>query len=183
MAHTTHLHPVSREHFLGLRDTPGRLALWVFRLPLGAYEHGWGRVLGRTFLRLVHVGRRTGRERSTVAMVLASDPGTHEAVICSGWGPEADWIRNLRAGPAVRVDIGRETFRPQHRFLTPEEAFAVATDFRRRHPHRMRFISWVVGWGDLRSDDAVRAFVEARPFVALRPATHSEDGSNAPVGR
>jgi deazaflavin-dependent oxidoreductase (nitroreductase family) len=158
---------------LGFRREPGRLALVVFRLPLRLYDHGWGWVLDRTFLRLVHRGRRTGREHSTVAMVLAFDPKTREAVICSAWGPNADWLRNLRAGPAAQVQIGRLSFTPQHRFLTEEESVAVGVDFRRRHPHRLRFMSWVFGWGDLRTDPGLRVFVRDRPFVALRPAGQS----------
>ena len=154
---------------LGLR-APGRLALVMFRGPLRLYDHGRGWLLGHTFLRLTHVGRRSGREHATVAMVLAFDPATQEAVICSAWGAEADWIRNLRAGPAVRVDIGRETFTPRHRFLTDEEAVGVGKEFQRRHPHRLAFMSRVLGWGDLRSEAAMRAFVRTRPFVALRPA-------------
>jgi deazaflavin-dependent oxidoreductase (nitroreductase family) len=157
-------HPV-----LGLRRTPGRLALAVFRMPLCLYRHGWGSVLGRTFLLLVHVGRTTGKPHSTVAMVLADDRGTREVVICSGWGPDADWVHNLRAGPAREVCVGREQFVPEHRFLTDDEAVAVGLEFRRRHPRRLWLISRILGWGDLRRDDAVRDFVHHHPFVALRP--------------
>lgn len=155
---------------LGLRRTPGRLALAVFRMPLYLFRRGWGWVLGRTFLLLVHVGRRTGKLHSAVAMVLADDRATGEVVICSGWGPDADWVHNLRAGPAREVCIGRERFVPDHRFLTNDEAFAVGVEFRRRHPRRLRLVSWILGWGDLRRDDAVRDFVRHHPFVALRPA-------------
>jgi deazaflavin-dependent oxidoreductase (nitroreductase family) len=109
-------------------------------------------------------------------MVLAYDPASRRAVICSGWGPDADWVRNLRAGPAARVDIGRETFTPSHRFLTDDEAVAVVQEFRRRHPSRVRLITRILAW-DLGSDEAVRAFVAARPFVELTPST----GSNAPA--
>jgi deazaflavin-dependent oxidoreductase (nitroreductase family) len=169
MVHTRRTTSVQRP-LLGLRGTPGRLALWAFRMPLRAYEHGRGHLLGHTFLRLVHVGRRTGREHSAVAMVLSYDPATQEAVVCSAWGPDADWILNLRAGPAVRVDIGRESFAPRHRFLTVDEAVQVGLAFRDRHPHRLRFMARVLGWGDLRTEPAIRAFVAAHPFVALRPA-------------
>jgi hypothetical protein len=102
-------------------------------------------------------------------MVLAYDDASREAVICSAWGATADWVRNLRAGPAVRVDLGHDSFAPQHRFLTEQEAVAVGLDFRRRHPHRLRFMSRVLGWGDLSSDEALRVFVRTRPFVAFRP--------------
>ena len=93
---------------LGLRRRPGRLALAVFRLPLLLYRRGWGWLLGDTFLLLVHAGRKTGTRYSTVAMVLRYDPRTQEAVICSGWGKDADWIRNIQAHPALQVQIGRK---------------------------------------------------------------------------
>jgi deazaflavin-dependent oxidoreductase (nitroreductase family) len=145
------------------------MALAVFRMPLFLYRRGWGSILGRTFLLLVHVGRATGQPHSTVAMVLADDRGTGEVTICSGWGPDGDWVRNLRAGPAREVLVGRERFVPEHRFLTDDEAFAVGLEFRRRHPRRTWLISRILGWGDLRRDDAVRDFVHQHPFVALRP--------------
>lgn len=168
MATTAH-HAHTDRPLLGLRTRPGRLALRVFRIPLFLYRHGWGRLLGHTFLQLVHVGRRTGQQHEAVAMVLAWDPVTRAATICSGWGPDADWVRNLRAGPAARVDSGRDSFVPMHRFLSDEEAVAVVWQFRMQHPRRARFIAFVLGW-DVGTDEAIARFVAARPFVELRPA-------------
>jgi deazaflavin-dependent oxidoreductase (nitroreductase family) len=159
---------------LGLREAPGRLTLAVFRMPLRLYRRGWGWMLGRTFLMLDHIGRKTGESHDTVAMVLSDDADTGELVICSAWGPEADWTRNLQAGPAREVRVGHERFVPEHRFLSEDEAVAVAVAFRRRHPYRLRLLSTVLGWGDLRPDNAVRDFVRAHPFVALRPAGPTE---------
>ena len=156
---------------LGLRHQPGRVALAVFRLPLGLYRHGGGWLLGHTFLVVTHTGRRTGARHETAAMVLRYDRASGEAVICSAWGPKTDWVRNLRARPAVEVRLGRASFAPQQRFLTDDEAFAVAVEFRRRHPHRLRFISWVLGWGDLRPDTALRELVSTHPFVSFQPST------------
>lgn len=158
---------------LGLRRKPGRLALVVFRLPLLLYRRGWGGLLGHTFLLLVHAGRKTGKPYSAVAMVLRYDPQTHEAVICSGWGQDTDWIRNIRARPALRVQIGRESFTPEQRFLSDDESFSVAVGFRSRHPHRTRLAASIFGWGNLRSDAALRDWVSGRPFVSFRPAAPS----------
>ncbi|MGY1666744.1 nitroreductase family deazaflavin-dependent oxidoreductase [Geodermatophilus sp. SYSU D00696] len=158
---------------LGLRHRPGRLARAVFRLPLAAYRHGAGPAVGRTFLAFTHLGRRTGRPHQTVAMVLHHDQATGEAAICAAWGPQTDWYRNLRAHPATTVQPGGAAFTPQQRFLTDEEAFDVAVRFRRAHPHRLRLVSSVLGWGDLRDDAAVRGFVRTHPFVAFRPAAQS----------
>jgi deazaflavin-dependent oxidoreductase (nitroreductase family) len=162
--------PVARP-FLGVRQTPGRLALWVLRIPLPLYRSGRGWLLGHTFLALTHVGRKTGAPHLMTAMVLRYDPATEEAVIFSAWGPRSDWVRNLRARPAQRVQLGRRSFTPTHRFLPADEAFEVAAEFRTRHRWRVRIARLVLGWPDLADDDALREFVSTRPFVALRPAT------------
>jgi deazaflavin-dependent oxidoreductase (nitroreductase family) len=155
---------------LGVRRQPGRLALAVFRLPLPLYQRGWGWLLGHTFLLVTHTGRKTGKRHDTVAMALTYDPETHGAVVCSGWGQNADWIRNIRAHPALQIQIGRESYIPEQRFLSEDESFAVAVEFRREHPRRLRLIARILGWGDLSSDSAVRDFVRSHPFVSFRPA-------------
>lgn len=156
--------------WLGVRRTPGRLALWVFRLPLPLYRSGRGWLLGRTFVAVTHVGRKTGAPHLMTAMVLGYDPAIEEVVIMSAWGPNADWMRNLRAHPALKVQVGRREFTPVHRFLTQEEAFAVVTQFRRCHPWRVRVACRIFGWPDLRDDAAAREFIATRPFVGFRPA-------------
>jgi deazaflavin-dependent oxidoreductase (nitroreductase family) len=160
-----------RKPLLGLRRKPGRLALALFRMPLRAYRHDAGWLLGHMFLEFTHTGRKSGQRYQTVAMVLRYDADAHEAIICAAWGPDTDWVRNLRAGPAAQVRLGRESFTPEHRFLPNEEAFDVAVHFRREHPQRLRLLSTILGWGDLSDDAAVRDFIDAHPFVAFRPAT------------
>jgi deazaflavin-dependent oxidoreductase (nitroreductase family) len=169
-------HHQQQRPLLGLRGTPGRLALAVFRTPLWLYRRGWGWLLGRTFLMLVHVGRKTGQPHEMVAMILADDCDSGEVVIFSGWGPDVDWLSNLRAGPAREVRIARHRFVPEHRFLSEDEAVAVIVAFRRRHPGRVRLATAILGWGDLGSDTTLREFVRSHPFVALHPA-----GSSVPV--
>jgi deazaflavin-dependent oxidoreductase (nitroreductase family) len=153
--------------WLGVRREPGRLALAVFRTPLWLYRHEKGWLLGRTFLMLEHIGRRTGQPHQTVAMVLADSPDTGEVAIVSAWGPDADWLLNLRAGPAREVRVGRDRFVPQHRFLDAEEAVEISTAFARLHPGRLRLISAILGWGDLRNETVLRQFVREHPLVAL----------------
>lgn len=155
---------------LGLRHKPGRLALSFMRMPLRAYRHDAGAMFGRTFLEFTHVGRKTGQPHDAVAMVLRYDDASREAVICAAWGPSSDWYRNLEAGPATTVRIGREIFTPMHRLLAEDEAFDVATQFREAHPHRFRLIARVLDWGDLSEDQRLRDFVHRHPFIAFCPA-------------
>jgi len=164
--------PASNTPLLGLRRKPGRLALWVFRLPLQLYARGAGWLLGHTFLVFTHLGRSTGQPYHAAAMVLRYDRSTGEAVICSAWGPTTDWFRNLRVNTAIEVRCGHEIYAPEQRFLTDDEAFDVMVAFQQRHPWRVRLVCSVLDWGDLSSDAAVREFVGSHPFVAFRPATY-----------
>lgn len=169
MSNSTFARADTSRSLFALRRKPGRLAVAVFRLPLKAYQHNAGPAAGRTFVMFTHVGRKAGQPHQTVAMVLRDNRATGEAVICAGWGPHTDWYRNLQAYPAVKVQLGGQTFTPQQRFLTEKEAFDVATQFQREHPHRLRLFSTVLGWGDLRDDVRVREFIRTHPFVAFRP--------------
>jgi deazaflavin-dependent oxidoreductase (nitroreductase family) len=140
------------------------------RLPRPLYRHGLGRLLGHTFLLIAHRGRVSGKRRETVAMALSFDAVRREVVVCSAWGANTEWIRNLRSAPALEIRIGGDSFVPEQRFLSEDEAVAVAVAFGRRHPRRLRFLARVLGWGDLGTEPAVRELVRSRPFVAFRPA-------------
>ena len=154
---------------LGIRRQPGRLALALMRMPRPLYHRGWSWVLDHTFLLIAHQGRKTGKHRETVAMALTYDPDSREAVVCSAWGPNTEWIRNIRARPALQIQIGRDSYVPEQRFLSEDESVAVVREFQRRHPWRMRLFAAILGWGDLSSETAVREFVGSRPFVSFRP--------------
>jgi deazaflavin-dependent oxidoreductase (nitroreductase family) len=156
---------------LGVRRKPGRLALMFMRMPLRAYRHDMGHLLGHTFLEFTHVGRNTGTAYHAVAMVLHYDRVTGQAVICAAWGPDSDWYRNLQAHPATNVKLGRDSFTPEQRFLSDEQAFEVGRTFRAAHPHRLRLFSRILAWGDLDDDARVREFVQGHPMVAFRPTS------------
>jgi len=140
------------------------------RLPRPLYHRGFGWLLGHTFLLITHQGRKTGERHETVAMALRYDAEIQEAVVCSAWGPNTEWIRNLRVQPALRIQIGRQSYIPEQHFLSEDEAVAVGLEFRRSHPWRLRLFATVLGWGDLSSDGAVQELVRSRPFVSFRPA-------------
>jgi deazaflavin-dependent oxidoreductase (nitroreductase family) len=154
---------------LGLRSQPGRLALAAMRMPRPLYHRGWGWMLDHIFLLIAHRGRKSGKRRETVAMPLTYDRDTREVVVCSAWGPNTEWIRNLQAHPALQIQIGREAYVPEQRFLSEDESVAVVREFQRRHPWRTRLFAAILRWGDLTSETAVREFVRSRPFVSFRP--------------
>jgi len=150
----------------------GRVSRRMARLPGRLYDWKLGWLLGRRFLRLTHVGRRSGRRYRTVLEVVGETDD--EVVVVAGFGRSADWFRNIVALPPIEVAIGRDRFRPQARVLPDEEAAAVLADYERRHrlaaPVVRRVLGWLVGWEYDGSAAARNRLVQELPFVAFHRA-------------
>jgi deazaflavin-dependent oxidoreductase (nitroreductase family) len=150
----------------------------VLRAPSRVYDAHAGWLLGRRFLRLIHCGRKSGREYRTVLEVVAHLEDTGEYVVVSGLGKGSDWYRNVQTAPAVRVEIGREHFTPAHRVLEPEEAAGVLADYERRHrilaPIVLATLSRLLGWRYDGSEQARARLTGELPFIAFRPRPNDE---------
>ena len=152
----------------------GPVARRVSRVPGRLYDWHLGWLLGHRFLRLTHVGRRSGRRYRTVLEVVGPGPRPGEVVVMAGFGHAADWFRNIQALPPVEVAIGLERFRPEARVLGEQEAAAVLAGYERRNrllaPVVRRVLSWLVGWQYDGSAAARDRLVEQLPLVAFRRA-------------
>jgi deazaflavin-dependent oxidoreductase (nitroreductase family) len=149
----------------------------LLRAPARLYDWHLGWLLGRRFLRLTHVGRRSGRRYQTVLEVVGENPRTGELIVVAGFGRSAGWYRNIRAGGAREVAVGRERFVPVHRLLEEAEAEAVLAAYERRNrlavPLIRVVLSRLVGWRYDGSESARRALVRELPMVGLRPGPGS----------
>ncbi|WP_019971251.1 nitroreductase family deazaflavin-dependent oxidoreductase [Mycobacterium sp. 141] len=81
-----------------------RAPIWVYRMRAGA-------LLGSRVLMLEHIGRTSGRRRYAVLEVV-DRPAPDSYVVAAGFGEKAQWFRNVRANPAVRVWTGSQAPRP-----------------------------------------------------------------------
>lgn len=146
----------------------------VFVAPNALYRHGMGGVLGRRFLQLTHVGRKTGADHTVVLEVLRYDRETGEAVVISGFGETAQWLRNLRANGAARISFGGAPRRAEFRQLDADEAVTVMYGYERRYgllrPVLRRLISPLVGFDYRGTDEDRRRLVDTLPMIAFRPA-------------
>jgi deazaflavin-dependent oxidoreductase (nitroreductase family) len=144
-----------------------------FAAPSWFYRHDLGWMLGRRFLELTHVGRKSGQQRHTVLEVALHDKQTLESVVVSAYGTHADWYRNIEAAPAVRVKTGRLDYEPEQRFLTPEQQREAAEAFCRDHRLEARMVNKVLpAIGADMPDDAGTDPAEVLatfPMVAFRP--------------
>ncbi|HLO31201.1 MAG TPA: nitroreductase family deazaflavin-dependent oxidoreductase [Anaerolineales bacterium] len=117
----------------------------IFKSQLFLYRLGLGWMLGRRFMLLTHIGRRSGRVRRTILAVLRFDPQTKEIMAISAWSA-SDWYLNIQASPALEVETGRTRYVPQQRTLTPEEIATLFDAFRDKHPAFSRIVCQIPGW-------------------------------------
>lgn len=140
----------------------------LMKTPLILYHLGLGWMLGKRFLRLTHVGRRSGKVYHTVLAVLKYDETTREIMTVSPWSA-SNWYRNIQATPALEIQTGTVRYAPAQRSLTPEEIAVLFIEFRRQYPIFSRIIARIPGW---KIDSSYEEFLElARTLrgVAFRP--------------
>jgi deazaflavin-dependent oxidoreductase (nitroreductase family) len=137
------------------------------------YRWRCGRLLGRRFLLLIHVGRRTGRRRETVLEIMECRKNGPEAVVMSAFGGGADWLRNIDATPGAQVVIGPERFVTVHRVLGVAEAVNVVSGYEERNwpmrPIIRLVLSRLLGWPYRSSQSDRERLVRQLPLVAFRP--------------
>ncbi len=142
---------------------------WIVRAPIWLYRARLGLLFGSRLLMLEHTGRKTGTRRYAVLEVAGRPrPGTY--IVASGFGTRADWFRNVRANPKVRVHTG--TRRPASataRLLTSEENAAALTAYQRSHPR-----AWVTLKPVLRTTLGARIDNDGTslPMIALDITPH-----------
>ncbi|WP_409185822.1 nitroreductase family deazaflavin-dependent oxidoreductase [Amycolatopsis sp. VS8301801F10] len=161
------------------------IARTVFKAPAKLYDRELGWLLGKRFLCLTHVGRKSGRRYRTVLEVIGVRPRTGEVLAIAGLGPSSDWYRNLQAAPAAEVAIGRRKFVPAHRVLDESEAADAIADYERRNrllrPILHPVLSKLLGWRYDGSDAARLRMVQQLPIVAFRPrgaTTSDQEGTD-----
>jgi deazaflavin-dependent oxidoreductase (nitroreductase family) len=140
----------------------------IFKLPVFLYRLHLGWLLGKRFMQITHVGRRSGKVRRTILAVLRFDDKTKEIYAVSAW-KGSDWYYNIQASPALQVETGFINYVPVQRTLSPEEITTSFIEFRKAHPIFSRMICRIPSW---KWDSTYEEFLElARTLrgVAFRP--------------
>ena len=148
------------QQFVRFAMTP--VVMLLYRLGL------LGRLMDHWLMLVTHVGRKSGKVRKTVLYVQGYDPQTREVRVVSAWG-ESDWFKNVRKSPALQIEIGRERYEPEQRFLEAEEIAELERRFRRRNPLVARVQCWLMGWPWRASDEEFLRYTRSLRGVAFRP--------------
>jgi len=156
------------------RPPPSGLLRLFLRAPLMLYQLRMGWLLGGRFLRLEHVGRRSGVVHRTVLEVIGHDEPTGTLYVASGWGERAHWLRNVLARPAVEVTWRTTSFPAKAERLPVDEAERVYSHYAERYPRAFRSLATVLLGGRRDAPPSAGEVAEVVPVVALRPETAAE---------
>lgn len=140
---------------------------WVVRAPVELYRLRLGWVLGSRLLMLEHRGRSSGRRRYVVLEVV-DRPVPESWVVVAGFGERAQWLRNVRVEPRVRVWVGSRRAVPAiARELSAEERRIALGSYAARHPRAWRRLRPVL-------EETLGASIDAEgtnlPMVVLEAA-------------
>lgn len=168
-----------------LSTRPGRVLRLVLRAPRALYRCHLGWLLGRRFLLLEHVGRRTGRRHTTVVEVIDHDGTTGAMAVMSGWGRTSDWYRNIEVASQARVTFGGKSLVTDVRTLSDSEAVKVLADYERRNrwirPVVRRVLSQLAGFDYDGTDEDRLELVRQLPIVRFTPPPPENVPSQANV--
>ena len=91
----------------------------------------------------------------------------------SAFGPNADWLRNIKATPGPEVVIGSQRFIAAYRVLGHEEAMQAIAGYEQRNwfiaPVIRLVLSHLLGWRYEGREGDRRRLVAGLPFIAFRP--------------
>lgn len=139
------------------------------RLPIHMFRAGLGPLFRERLLLLVHTGRTTGLPRRTVIEVVeaATVDGARSWTVASGFGPGADWYRNLLRTPHATVQVGRRFHAVTAHVLPAEEGGELMARYAPRHPRTARRLSAFMGFTVDGGTEDYRRVGESIPFVRL----------------
>ncbi len=151
-----------------MRKPPRGLAAIPWRLPIWLYKAHLGWLLGKRFMLLTHIGRKSGLPRYAVIEVIKHDAARKIWYAASGFGEKSDWYRNVMKTPQVTLQVGRRTFRAAARRLPSDEAEAVLRDYASRHPVALHELSKIIGLSYDGTPKSLRRMAESLPIIAFR---------------
>jgi deazaflavin-dependent oxidoreductase (nitroreductase family) len=109
-----------------------------FRLPIFLYRLKLGWLLGKRFLMLTTIGRKSGKPHRTVIEVVFYDRQSGAYTIASGWGSKSDWYKNLRQNPRVVIHVGLRQFQANAQQLESDQAEQLLLNYAQKHPLAFR---------------------------------------------
>ena len=155
---------------------PTGITRLFFRAPIWLYKLNLGWLMGNRMLKITHTGRVSGQPRQVVLEVVRHDPTNDTYYIAAAWGEKSDWVKNIRANPLVKVQVGRRKFDMLAEQLTPGQGELTILDYAQRHPTAMSNLARYMGYQLDGSESDIRELGRMLLMFSLTPQL---SGSNA----
>ena len=142
-----------------------KASLW--RAPIWFYHMGLGGLLGKRFLLLNHIGRKSGQSRQAVIEVVKIDSQTNTYYSVSGFGEKAHWFQNIMHTPDVNIQVGSRKMSAHAEQLSMEDGEAILSDYAQQHPTAMRELSKFLTISYDGSQESLHAMAQVLPVIAF----------------
>jgi deazaflavin-dependent oxidoreductase (nitroreductase family) len=155
----------------GFANAPEFLLRLIHYPPQIAYAAGLGPLIGRLVLLLTTTGRKSGKPR---VVPLQYEEIEGKIYLGSSRGGRADWVRNIRADPKVRVRVGRRRFTGRAEIVTDAGRIADFLKVRmRRHPRMVGAMLRAEGISDIPDRRALEQYAGSLAMVVITPDPNS----------
>jgi deazaflavin-dependent oxidoreductase (nitroreductase family) len=142
---------------------------WLFRAPLLVYRARLGWLFGRRLVMIEHRGRTSGRLRRVVVEVVVHDPVSGAVTVASGYGPTANWYRNLLATPDAHIVLGARRIAVRAHSVPAEAGADLMVVYARRRPRSAGMVAKQVGLFLDGTERRYRDLGRALPYLRLEP--------------
>lgn len=126
-----------------LRQPPRGWKAFFWRAPIFFYRAGLGWMLGKRFLLLNHIGRKSGLPRQAVLEVVHHTSDAY--YVASGFGEKSHWFQNIMHTPEVKIQVGRRKMNATAERLPFPAAKTILNAYAQAHPFALKELSRIIG--------------------------------------
>jgi deazaflavin-dependent oxidoreductase (nitroreductase family) len=155
-------------------EKPKGLAKTALRIPIWLYHAHMGWLLGRHFMSLTHIGRKSGLLRQNLLEVIRYILGHVACIVASGWNIRSDWFRNILSNPKIFIQIGDKRSAAAAIRLTPESGAEELLEYFLKRPLKFRILAKFMGYQREGTEDDIRALGQKIPMFIFKPAPENE---------
>lgn len=152
---------------IGEPPEPKGLTRWLFRLPIGLYQAGLGWLLGGRFIKITHIGRKSGKPHQVVVEVMRHDQASDTYYVASGWGEKSDWYLNVMKNPRVNIQVGRRKTQAVAERVPPEVGEKEMLHYSLLHPGALKSLARFMGYEYGGTQAEARELGRQVPIVAF----------------
>lgn len=154
----------------GSNYPPKGLLRLGFRLPVYFYRLGLGCLMGKRFVLIHHVGRKTGLPRQAVVEVVEREPDSGRITVVAGYGEKAQWYQNLRSHPDIIIQVGKQEIPVTAAFISPEAGEEIMVRYYHRYGAVTGALFSLLGYSWDGSEDGLRLIARQHlRFIVFEP--------------